>query len=305
MKTPSCSPLPVAFLLRAPAKINWFLKITEKRNDGYHSIQSLMQCVALYDTLYFERTAVIELECDQDIPVSDNLVYKAACLLKECTEYRQGARITVKKNIPVGAGLGGGSSNAAYTLMGLNTLWGLNLAADTLRALGARIGSDVPFFFDGPCSFVEGRGEQATPVSLDQSATLLLVKPPLSVSTAWAYDAFDQKRISEGDTGALSLSFDEKLKKKPLDIKLFCQSLSKQDFATLTEMQENDLENVVIARHPVIQEMKERLQNGGAVMSAMSGSGPTVFGVFVNKNMAEQAAVTMSPNWCCIVETLI
>jgi 4-diphosphocytidyl-2-C-methyl-D-erythritol kinase len=305
MKTPSCPPLPVAFSLRAPAKINWFLKIIEKRNDGYHSIQSLMQCIALYDTLYFERTAMIELECDQDIPVSDNLVYKAACLLKECTAYRQGARITVKKNIPVGAGLGGGSSNAAYTLVGLNTLWGLNLAADTLRALGARIGSDVPFFFDGPCSFVEGRGEQATPVSLDRSATLLLVKPPLSVSTAWAYDAFDQKRISKGDTGALSLSFDEKLKKKPLDIKLFCQSLSKQDFATLTEMQENDLENIVIARHPVIQEMKERLLNEGAVMSAMSGSGPTVFGVFENKNMAEQAAVTMSPNWCCIVETLI
>jgi|WetSurSiteA1Bulk_404760.scaffolds.fasta_scaffold00133_7 4-diphosphocytidyl-2-C-methyl-D-erythritol kinase len=305
MKTHSRSPLPDAFSLRAPAKINWFLKIREKRSDGYHSIQSLMQCVTLYDTLCFERTAAIELECDQNIPVSDNLVYKAACLLKECTTYRKGARITVKKNIPVGAGLGGGSSNAACALMGLNTLWGLNLAANALRDLGARIGSDVPFFFDTPCSFVEGRGETSTPVSLDQSATLLLVKPPLSVSTAWAYDAFDQKRISEGDTGTLSLSFDEKLKKKPLDIKLFCQALSKRDFATLTEMQENALENVVIARHPIVQEIKERLLDGGAVMSAMSGSGPTVFGVFEDRDRAEQAAVTMSPSWCCIVETLI
>lgn len=305
MKTRSSSPAPALLSLRAPAKINWFLRITGKRDDGYHNIGSLMQCVALYDTLRFERTLPIELECDQNIPVADNLVYRAACLLKEHAAYRKGARITVKKNIPVGAGLGGGSSDAAYTLMGLNTLWDLNLSSDELRALGARIGSDVPFFFDGPCAFVEGRGEKTTPVSLDAPLALLLVKPPLSVSTDWAYDAYDRRTEHRRDTGDIPLSFGKELKKKPLDIKLFCQTLKKQDFAALKQMLDNDLEPIVIERYPVIKDIQTRLMEVGAAVTAMSGSGPAVFGVFVSGDAAEKAKRAMMPNWCSQVDTLI
>jgi 4-diphosphocytidyl-2-C-methyl-D-erythritol kinase len=305
MKTCSSSPVPAVLSLRAPAKINWFLRITDKRDDGFHNIESLMQCVTLSDTLHCERILTIEVECDQNIPVADNLVYRAACLLKERTAYRKGARIAVKKNIPIGAGLGGGSSDAAYALMGLNTLWDLKLSTDELRALGAMIGSDVPFFFDGPCAFVEGRGERTTPVSLDTSLALLLVMPPLSVSTAWAYDAFDRRTESGGDGGDIRLPCEKELKKKPLDIKLFCQALNKRDFATLMKMLDNDLEPVVIERYPVIKEIKTRLLEAGAALSAMSGSGPAIFGVFVSRDAAEQAQRAMKPNWCCQVDTLI
>ena len=305
MKTRLPSPVPSVLSLRAPAKINWFLRITDKRDDGYHNIESLMQCVTLYDALHFERTLTVTLECDQNIPVADNLVYRAACLLKEHTAYGKGARIVVKKNIPVGAGLGGGSSDAAYTLMGLNTLWDLKLSTDELRALGARIGSDVPFFFDGPCAFVEGRGERTTPVSLDTSLPLLLVMPSLSVSTAWAYDAFDRRTEPGGDGGDIPLPCEKELKKKPLDIKLFCQALNKRDFAALTKMFDNDLEPVVIEQYPVIKEIKTRLLEAGAAVSAMSGSGPAVFGVFVSRDAAEKAQRAMKPNWCCKVDTLI
>lgn len=305
MKTRSPSPVPALLSLRAPAKINWFLRITGKRDDGYHNIGTLMQCVALYDTLHFERALPIELECDQNIPAAGNLVYRAACLLKEHAAYRKGARITVRKNIPVGAGLGGGSSDAAYTLMGLNTLWDLNLSTDELRALGARIGSDVPFFFDGPCALVEGKGERTTPIPPDAPLALLLVKPPLSVSTAWAYDAYDRRTEHRRGAGDIPLPFGKELKKKPLDIKLFCQSLKKQDFTALTKMIENDLEPVVIERYPVIKDIKARLLEVGAALSAMSGSGPAVFGVFVSRGAAEKAKRAMKPNWCCQVDTLI
>ncbi|MDQ7787640.1 MAG: 4-(cytidine 5'-diphospho)-2-C-methyl-D-erythritol kinase [Thermodesulfovibrionales bacterium] len=306
MKTRLPSPVPSVLSLRAPAKVNWFLRITDKRDDGYHNIESLMQCVTLYDALHLERTLTVTLECDQNIPVADNLVYRAACLLKEYTAYRKGVRIVVKKNIPVGAGLGGGSSDAAYTLMGLNTLWDLKLSTDELCALGARLGSDVPFFLGGPCAFVEGRGERTAPISLDAPLALLLVKPPLSVSTAWAYDAFDWRTEHQRDGGGdMPMLFGKELKKKPLDIKLFCQALNKRDFAALTKMLDNDLEPVVIQRYPVIKDIKARLVEVGAAVSAMSGSGPAVFGVFVSRDEAEKAKRAMKPNWCCQVDTLI
>jgi 4-diphosphocytidyl-2-C-methyl-D-erythritol kinase len=278
--------------LRAPAKINWFLHIVQKRKDGYHDIVSLMQCVSLFDELFFDHADSIVVEGDMDIPVSENLIFKAASFLKKYASYPKGARILVEKRIPLGAGLGGGSSNAAYTLTGLNTLWKLGLSHGKLCSISAELGSDVPFFFHGPAAVVEGKGDRVNSLKIGRSHYLLLVKPGVDVSTAWAYAAFD--RVS-GRT----------LTKKPIDIKLFCQALEKQDFLSLDRILFNDFEDVIVREYPVVREIQHKLREMGAEVAAMSGSGPTVFGVFRGRKEAEEALVAMTPNWCSIAQTLI
>ena len=277
--------------VRAPAKINWFLHVISKRSDGYHDIISLMQCVSLYDEVFFEHADSIVVEGDLEIPASENLVYRAALLLQEYSSCRKGARITLRKHIPVSAGLGGGSSDAAFTLSGLNRLWGLGLRLPDLCQIGARIGSDIPFFFHGPAALVEGKGNRVKPLSVDADVWLLLVKPDVAVSTAWAYTAFDASPRSA-------------LTKKPPDIKLFCQGLHNQDFLSVAPLLRNDLEEVVVKEHPVVGEIKQKLVATGAEASLMSGSGPTVFGVFRTRKEAEKALMAMKPHWCSIVRTL-
>jgi 4-diphosphocytidyl-2-C-methyl-D-erythritol kinase len=286
------SALRLPFSLRTPAKINWFLKIVGKRDDGYHDIMSFMQCVNLYDELIFNHADTMDIEIDLDIPLHENTVYKAAYLIKKSTSSRKGAKIIVKKQIPVSAGLGGGSSDAACTLSGLNMLWGLHLSEKELSSVAAEIGSDIPFFFDGPSALVEGKGEKVSSLKMKVPLLLLLVKPPFAVSSAWAYASFDEINITE-------------LTKKPIDIKLFCQALNSRNFAILNNMLDNDLEEAVIGRYPVVRELKHGLMEMGAVTAAMSGSGPTVFGVFDRKDLAEKAAKVMKSNWYCLVETLV
>ncbi len=276
------------FSLKAPAKINWFLSVVGKRDDGYHDIVSPMQCVSLFDTLSFEDSDEIELISDLDIPVSDNLVYKAATRLKEFASYRGGARIELLKAIPAAAGLGGGSSDAAFTLMALKRLWNLPVGEKDLITIAASIGSDVPFFIKGPFSLREGRGEKVSPLKTKCPVVLLLVKPAISVSTAWAYR-----------------SHTDELTKKCVDIKLFCQALDRKDYSSLREMIFNDLEKEVIREYGVIGEIKKRLVENGALISSMSGSGPTVFGVFTSVDRALKASVNLGENWCRVVETLI
>jgi len=284
--------------LRAPAKINWFLNVIGKRNDGYHSIISLMQCISLYDELIFKHSDTIDVMSNVDINLKDNLVYKAAYLLKQYTSYKYGVKIVLHKDIPIGAGLGGGSSDAAHTLSGINILWGLGLNNEDLSSIGAEIGSDVPFFFNTPCALAEGRGEKILPWKTNSSVILLLIKPRMSVSTSWAYASFDKLKIS-----------DTELTKKPFDIKLFCQAFENRDFAYLSNMMNNDFEKVVIKRYPFVGSLKKRLLEKGAKISAMTGSGPTVFGVFDSRDIAEKAVEAMKPStyggWCRVVETLI
>jgi 4-diphosphocytidyl-2-C-methyl-D-erythritol kinase len=291
MKSPLPAPLD-RLSLNAPAKINWFLGVAGKRDDGYHSIVSLMQCISLYDTLTFYHSDSINITSDLDIPVQDNIVHKAASLLKEYTSCRKGAEILLKKNVPVSAGLGGGSSDAASTLLGLNELWGLGLGRRRLSSIASQIGSDVPFFLNGPAAVVEGRGEKTRRVKITSSVVLLLVKPAVSVSTAWAYADFDKVNS-------------DKLTKKVVDIKLFCRALIRKDFASLGNTLFNDLEEVVTGKYPVVTEIKLRLIKEGAFFSAMSGSGPSVFGVYGSRETAERAAGRMEPHFCRVVETLI
>ncbi len=273
--------------LRAPAKINWFLSVLGRRSDGYHDIVSPMQCVSLFDVLDFEESDCIELESEMDIPPGENLVYRAAALLREHASYRGGAKITLRKEIPSAAGLGGGSSDAAFTLIGLNRLWGLRREKEELTRLASALGSDVPFFIEGPFSLIEGRGEKVSPLAAESSVTMLLVNPGVPVAAAWAYGAYKTE-----------------LTKKNVDIKLFCQALAGKDFSSLGSMIFNDLEKPVTARYPVVAEIKEMLIASGAVISCMSGSGPTVFGVFRSEGQALDASAKMGGHWCRVVHTL-
>jgi 4-diphosphocytidyl-2-C-methyl-D-erythritol kinase len=279
--------------LEAPAKINWFLNVLGRREDGYHDILSLMQRITLSDSLVMENSPTVEVLADADIPREENLVYKAARLMKEKTGRVSGVKITLSKRIPLAAGLGGGSSDAAATIMGLTRLWNLDFTPRELAGLGEVLGSDVPFFFHGPASVVEGRGEIVSPVELRESYSLLLVKPAISISAAWAYAEYDR-------TSPLK----EVLTKKHNNIKLFCQALERGDFAFLSSLQGNDLEPLVTRKYPVIGEIKHTLMLRGALFSAMSGSGSSVFGVFDSERNAEKAREYMSPHWSRIVKTV-
>ncbi|HXX81591.1 MAG TPA: 4-(cytidine 5'-diphospho)-2-C-methyl-D-erythritol kinase [Thermodesulfovibrionales bacterium] len=281
------------FALNAPAKINWFLNVLDKREDGYHDIVSLLQCVSLSDFLIMENSSAVEVTTGADIPRDDNLVYKAATLMREKAGIASGVKITLHKEIPLAAGLGGGSSDAAATLMGLNKLWDLDFSSRDLARLGETLGSDVPFFFHGPASVVEGRGEIVSPVELRKSYSLLLVKPKISISAAWTYAEYDQVSSSR-----------EVLTKRPADIKLFCQALERGDFELLSSLQGNNLEPFVVRRYPVIGEIKRGLKARGALFSSMSGSGSSVFGVFGSERDAENAREYMAPHWCRVVKTV-
>jgi len=281
------------FILKAPAKINWFLTVSGKRKDGYHDIRSLMQNVTLYDLLTFEDFDSVEVITEAPIPLKDNLVYKAVMLMKESFGLRNGARVTLKKSIPMAAGLGGGSSDAACVLSGLDRLWNLNLSVNELAGLGERIGSDVPFFFHGPVSLVEGRGEIVSPVNVKRSCSILLAKPHIDVPAAWAYREFDK-----------GFSTRQVLTKEEDIIKLFCQSLERGDFALLSSIRRNDLEPPVSRRYPVVGEISETMMRNGAFFSSMSGSGPTVFGVFDSDQVAAEAMTHILPHWCRVVRTI-
>jgi 4-diphosphocytidyl-2-C-methyl-D-erythritol kinase len=285
--------------LSPPAKINWSLYVLGKRDDGYHNIISLMQCVDLHDTITLQPSAAIELHTDMKIPAEQNLVFKAALALREAVGTTLGARIHLKKDIPSGAGLGGGSSDAAYALIGLNRLWGLELETDTLRRIGASLGSDVPFFFDSPAALAQGRGEMLFPEHISRSLKLLLIKPEASIPTAWAYKVLADLRGPESTVSYLT-NTEEKLN----NIKLIVEVLNNGPLSLLRSLLHNDFERVVIEKHPVIGEIKERLLAAGASAALLSGSGSAVFGLFEDKASADQASHLFLPFWNRVVSTL-
>jgi len=292
-------------ILNAPAKINLFLKVFGLRDDGYHTIESLIQKITLYDKLSFSMSSDIVLATDSDIPVKENLVYRAAVLLKNTFKVTEGAEITLKKNIPIGAGLGGGSSDAAAALLGLSELWSLNCSREDLCEIAGQLGSDVPFFLYGALSFAHGRGEKVLPKRIKKSFTVMLVKPDIFVSTAWAYKNFRGSR-AEFD-GSTKLSNGELTKKaeKVNNIEHFIRIFEKEEFNILSDAVLNDLESVTAEEFPVIDEIKDKLRKEGAVIALMSGSGPTVFGVFETRDRAGKASEAFSSYWTAIAETII
>ena len=256
-----------------PAKVNLFLKVMEKRGDGYHEIRSLMQPVELFDDviLTVSKGDGITLECDVDsIPSGEeNLAWKAAALFLKETGIKRAVSIILKKRIPSGGGLGGGSSDAAGVLTGLNAILRAGLDEERLKAMAAGLGSDVPFFILRGPAFVYGRGEILERVTLPR-LYYVLVNPGLHISTAWAY-------------GNLDLT-----KKTKDNILIVSKGLagSKEKIAGLLE---NDLEGAVMGEYPVIAVLKSLLKKAGAKGALMSGSGSTVFGLFFKEREAGEA----------------
>lgn len=279
-------------ILQAPAKINWFLKVGQKRPDGYHEILSLMQFITLYDELSFTPSEDITVSIENpemlNIPMKDNLVFKAALKLKEITGTVKGASIKIKKEIPSGAGLGGGSSDAAVTLKGLNDLWSLGLKNNELMDIASRLGSDVPFFLNGPAAVVRGRGDIVERINLKESYILLLVKPPISISSSWAYSELDRVR----GTSIVNLP--------SVDM-----SVGESKLGLWSSNLHNDLEEPVFISYPELKEIKEKLLKSGALYTAMTGSGSTLFGVFRTDEDAHKVSLNFKDLWTKVVRTII
>jgi 4-diphosphocytidyl-2-C-methyl-D-erythritol kinase len=259
--------------LKSPAKINLSLEVLRKREDGYHQIRSLMQAVDLFDELTLEeRPDGVTISCEHPGCPADetNLAFRAASLLLQEAGEERGVAIHIRKRIPISAGLGGGSSNAAAALKGVRQLLGLDVPDEKLHQLAARVGSDVPFFLCPGQALAEGRGEQIRPIRIYGGYWLVLVCPGIEVSTAWAYQ---NTRIN--------------LTKERRGVKFGNLEDASGFFQALPGF-ENDLEEVVGKRHPVIRTIKENLEDSGAVKSSMSGSGPTVYGVFDREPQAEE-----------------
>ncbi len=260
---------PATVLVRAPAKVNLILRVLDRRSDGYHNLWSLMQTVGLEDIVTIRRTTTpeIRLQCEPMVLAADqtNLVYRAAVLVRERAGVKDGAWIELTKRIPLGAGLGGGSSDAAATILGLNQLFGLGWSIAQMSAVGQLVGSDVPFFFLAPTAIVSGRGEVVRPVRMEGERWVVLVNPGFPVETKWAYQQLAQTRSHV----------------RPLADRVV--QLNQQDVMSwedLRELAENDFEGPVFASYPLLQDLKTQLITHGAESALLSGSGATVFGVF-------------------------
>lgn len=250
--------------IKAPAKINLTLDVLYKRPDNYHEIEMIMTTVDLADRIGLQGTAKgIHIQsADRFVPNdSRNLAYQAAQLIKDTFNIKTGVIISLDKQIPVAAGLAGGSSDAAATLKGLNQLWQLNLSLDELAELGAKIGSDVSFCVYGGTALATGRGEVIEELPAPPHCWVILAKPSLGVSTADVYGAFDPDKAKHPDTQAMIAALREG------DYEAMCSNLG------------NALESVTMNLHPEVGQIKEQMIKFGADAVLMSGSGPTVFGL--------------------------
>ncbi len=260
------------FSLLAPAKINLYLKVLYKRPDGYHEIDTVMQAVSLFDRLTFYPDSKIRVSTRYvQIPQRDNLVTKALLLLQEYTGLKKGIRVVIEKKIPVAAGLGGGSSDAAAALLGACRLWQLPLGLSELSCLGAQVGSDVPFFFTSGQARARGRGEKLAKLPLPTDYSLALACPPFAVTTPWAYRALNLS-LTSVDKGGNFLA--TKIKRTVgEDPRRFPRALP---FS-------NDLEAPVMRRFPEVEEIKKAFLAAGFGPVLMSGSGPAVWAAFPDR----------------------
>ncbi len=278
--------------MKAPGKINLSLDVLHRRPDGYHEVKMIMQTVGLHDLVVLERIpAGIEIECGCPWVPNDegNIAYKAAQLLLNSYSIDSGIRIKIKKMIPVAAGMAGGSTDAAAVMKGMNRLFNLGLGMNELMKLGKNIGADVPFCMKGGTMLAEGIGEVLTELPSFSGVDIVLVKPKIGVSTAWVYKNLDIARIKE----------------RP-DTQLLMEALEHKDKKLVSHNMKNVLEMVTIQKYDIIEEIKNRLINLRALGSLMSGSGPTVFGVFEDRQSAEYAYNAIkSDRWETFLTTTI
>ncbi|MCD7826101.1 MAG: 4-(cytidine 5'-diphospho)-2-C-methyl-D-erythritol kinase [Clostridiaceae bacterium] len=255
--------------------------MTGRRANGYHNLSMIMQTIDLYDTLTIEKTGVpdISLTMNHDlpdkIPAEKNLVYKAASLMQKKYSLPYGFHIFLEKNIPAAAGLAGGSTDCAATLIAINKLCSLHLTTENLCEIGVTLGADVPFCIVMGTALAEGIGEILTPLAALEPIWTLLIKPDVSVSTAEVYQKID-----------------ERLTYIHPDTKLVMDAIANHDYSRMAGHLENVLETVTIPMHPVIGQLKEFFLRNGAAGSLMSGSGPTTYGLFQDKTLAYLAQRT-------------
>ncbi len=265
--------------LRAYAKINIGLRVLGKRPDGYHNIETVFHEIDLCDELAFENADTISMSSSSTGVPTDarNLCILAAEAVRERLRSRDGVKITLKKNIPVGAGLGGGSSDAAAVLIALNKLWNAGLDAKTLVSIGSTLGSDVPFFIRGGTALGSSRGEILEPFDLNVPFWIVTVTPPIHVSTAWAYARVKPRDRAKGENLRSAV------------VKGIAHP------AQLPSTITNDFEKPVFAAHSEIRALKDALVKAGALFALMSGSGSSVFGFFQDKSAAHKAADAFTP----------
>lgn len=263
--------------LKALGKINLGLDVLGKRENGYHDVRMVMQTVYLYDQVKIKKRKKSGIGLDTNLyylPVNENnLAYRAAKLLKDEFNIEEGISIHLEKHIPVAAGMAGGSADAAAVLFGMNRVFELGLTQQELMDRGVTLGADVPYCIMRGTVLAEGIGEVLTPLAPMPRCFILLAKPPLAVSTKLVYEKLDSREIE-----------------KHPDIDGIIRGLKEQSLSKITDSMGNVLEHVTIEEYPVIEEIKNTMKEAGARNAMMSGSGPTVFGIFDDKNRARMAA---------------
>lgn len=262
---------------KAYAKINIGLDVLRRREDGYHELKMIMQTVDICDDLVFERMAQpgIVIQSDNaELPVDgSNLIYRAADLLMRDKGITEGVKITLTKRIPIAAGMAGGSSDAAATMHGVNELFGMGYSIQELQELGVKLGADIPYCLVGGTMLSEGIGEILTPLPAPPDCFLVVAKPDINVSTAFVYGNLHADRLTYHP-----------------DIDGLVRALQAGNLQGITDRLGNVLETVTIKEYPIIEEIKKLLRSMGAENALMSGSGPSVFGIFTDHKTAEAAA---------------
>ena len=259
--------------LSAYAKINLTLEVLGRRADGYHDIASVMQTIDLADSLSFEEDDQVRLLCDSPgLASPDNLVLRAAMLLKEASKCRKGVKISLEKAIPVAAGLGGGSSDAAATLLGLNEFWKLNLPLQQLVSLASELGSDVPFFLIGGTALVEGRGERVTPLPPVPKAWMVLLKPPSDIAnkTARLYGALGESDFTTGQ-------WTQRL-----------VALLRRGGSPDSSFLFNVFQRAAFVFYPGLLDYRQRFLDAGAATVHLAGAGPTLFVLVEDRSRGEE-----------------
>jgi 4-diphosphocytidyl-2-C-methyl-D-erythritol kinase len=286
-----------SYRLIAPAKINLLLEIIGDRTDGFHELVMVMQSVDLADEIELQHLGGdrILLNCTHpQVPLGEsNLAYRAAKLMQDCFPGHGGVEITIQKNIPIGAGLAGGSTDGAAVLVGLDLMWNLGLAQDELHTLAAKLGSDMPFCVSGGTALALGRGEELSPLpDLDRLYAVLAKYQSLSVSTPWAYQTYRQVY---GATYANTPAAQEERRRTGPSVGLLgaiaaYQESAHHDAASIGQALHNDLEKVVLSHHPQVGLLREKLAAQSTLGAMMSGSGPTVFALAATREEAQQIA---------------
>lgn len=271
-------------ILKTPAKINLFLEVLNKRSDGFHDINSLFQAVSLFDTLSLKTTKDpgISLICNNNKYLSvgeDNLIVKTFNLLDDLYKFSFGLCITLEKNIPIAGGLGGGSSDAAATILACNLLYDLKLTYLEMSTISKEIGSDLPFFFSRGQALVSGRGDIVEETEFDTNFDLILVTPNMKIETAGSYASLKRGLTKQ---------------KNPYNLR---RSRTLIDYVNELRNAGNDFEKVHFSNYTELVEIRNELYQNGALLAQMSGSGPTMFGIFVDLEKINLDKFSVGRDW--------